>query len=64
VELAYVRCRPTQVRGPDGEAAQGWVLTLEEVPPSRHVTRKPWHHHKLVAAFQRAPEVLNGEGLG
>jgi hypothetical protein len=37
------------------------MLTLEEMPPSRHMTRKPWHHHKLVAAFKRAPEVLNGE---
>jgi hypothetical protein len=64
VGLVYARCRAAQLRGPGAQVGSGWVLMLEEMPSSRHITCKPSEFPRQTVAFKRAPKVLNGEAPG
>jgi hypothetical protein len=55
--LARFRVLPFQT---DEGPVEGCVVALEPLPQSRHVTRRPWHTHRVVAAFKRPPEALRG----
>jgi hypothetical protein len=56
----YLACCRRMVFESERGPMEGWVLALERMPQSRHVTRKPWHTHTVVASFRRAPDSRRG----
>jgi hypothetical protein len=54
VELYILRSTCASLEGAGGRTT---VLTLETVPTSKHITRRPGHRHKLLDVFrQRRPQ--------